>query len=145
MSMAGVRLGGGPEYQLPSQETLVLAKAAVMASVSSPLTMMPRFGAFEALAAGAALAGLGAVAGVVEALTTGVVLGVDATTGAADTVSGVSATAGVDDVELGLAPIGASVIAESTVGANVLEAASVGEAVMEMTGEEVPAWVGTGA
>ncbi len=130
-----MRLGGGPEYQLPSQETLVLAKAAVRASVSFPLTMMPRFGLFVELAAGvgasadaggAETAAVGAVAGVAAALRVEESLEVGATTGAAATVAGVSATAGVD----GSAPIAASVIAEFTID-GVLELAS--------TGEEVPA------
>ena len=124
MPMAGVRLGGGPEYQLPSQATLVLAKAAVMASVSVPLTMMPRLVAFVELVPGA---------------TVDEPLEVGATTGAAATVVGVSATAGVDVLELGLAPRAASVMAEFTIGNGVLELASMGEAVTDSAGEELPA------
>ena len=92
MPIAGVRLGGGPEYQLPSQATLVLAKAAVMALVSSPLTMMPRFAAFEGLVAGAAAdaagvpAGTAAVAEVAAGSTVGPVLEVGTTAGAVSTV-----------------------------------------------------------
>lgn len=135
MPMSGVKLGGGPEYQLPSQETLVFAKAAVMASVSVPLTMIPRFALFEEVLAGAAA---GAAAGVAAALMAEV-LEVAATTGAAATVAGVSTAAGVDVLELGSAPIAASVMAEFTTGNNELELASVGVAVMDSTGEEVPA------
>lgn len=151
MPISGVRLGGGPEYQLPSQETLVLAKAAVMASVSSPLTMMPRLAdlfplvAEDVAGAGALPAGLGAVTGVAVASTAGAALEVGATTGAAATVEEVSATAGVDALELGSAPIPARVMAEFTEGESVLEPASIGEAEMGSIGEEVPAWVGTGA
>ena len=157
MPISGVKFGGGPEYQLPSQETLVLAKAAVMALVSSPLTMMPRFGDLEPLAAGAAAApaGLGAMEGVVEAwtggaalevgATTGAALEVDATSGAAATVLEVSATAGGDEVELEPAPTPASVMAESTVDGSGAELASSGDAVTDSTGEDVRAWVGSGA
>ena len=131
MPMSGVKLGGGPEYQLPSQETLVFAKAAVMASVSVPLTMIPRFALFAELVAGAAT-------GVAAALIAEV-LEVGATTGAAATVAGVSTTAGVDVLELGSAPIAASVMAEFATGNSELELASVGVAVMDSTGEELPA------
>ena len=122
MPISGVRLGGGPEYQLPSQETLVLAKAAVMALVSSPLTMIPRFGAFEPLVAGevagdaASPAGVEEVAGVTEALRVDELLVVEATTGAVATVLGLSATAGVDVLELGSAPIPAIVTVPATDG-----------------------------
>ena len=132
MPMSGVRLGGGPEYQLPSQETFVLANAAVMASVSSPLTMMPRFALFAEFVAGAGT-------GVAAAMAAGDVLEVSATTGAAATVVRVSATAGVDVLALGSAPIAVSVTTEFTVGNRVLELSPVGEAVMDSTGEEVPA------
>ena len=154
MPMAGVRFGGGPEYQLPSQETLVLAKAAVWASVSAPLTMIPRFGLFEELLAGAAAgaaagvsspAALGAVTAVAAALAIGEALEVGTTTGAAATVLGMSATTGVDVLALDSAPTAPSVTAEFTVDNGVLELASVGEAVRESTGEKVPAWTGTGA
>lgn len=138
MPMSGVRLGGGPEYQLPSQETLVLAKAAVMASVSAPLTIMPRFALFAELPVGASPpAALGAVTDVAAALAIGEALEVGTTTGAAATVLGVSATAGVDVLELGSAPTAPSVIAEFTVGNSVLELASVGEAGTDSIGEEV--------
>ena len=146
MPMAGVRLGGGPEYQLPSQETLVLAKAAVMASVSAPLTIIPRFALFPEVLAGAAAgaaagtcspAALGAVAGVAEALAIGEALEVGTTTGAAATVLGVSATIGLDVLELGSAPTAPSVIAEFTAGNSTLELASVGEVVGDSTGEEM--------
>lgn len=72
-------------------------------------------------------------------------LEVGATTGAVDTVEEVSATAGAGALELGSAPIAASVTAEFTLGNSILELASVGEAVMGSTEEEVPAWTGTGA
>lgn len=136
---------------MPSQETLVLAKAAVMMSVSFWLTMMPRLGALfpfvagGAAGAGASPAGLGAMEGVTVALTAGAVLEVGATTGAAATVEEVSATAGVDALELGSEPIPARVMAEFTEGDGMLEPASTGEAEVGLTGEEVPAWVGTGA
>ena len=136
MPISGVRLGGGPEYQLPSQETLVLAKAAVIASVSAPLTMMPRFVLFVELVAGAAV---GDATGAAAAVTVEEVLEVGATTGAAATVAGVSATAEMDVLELGSTPIAVSVMAEFTVGNSVLELASMGEGVMDSTGERVPA------
>lgn len=139
MPMAGVRLGGGPEYQLPSQETLVLAKAAVMASVSAPLTMIPRFGLFEELLAGAAAGGAAGATDVAAALAIGEALEVGTTTGAAATVLGVSATTGADVLVLGSAPTAPSVIAEFAGGNGMLELASMGEAVAESTGEEVPA------
>ena len=133
MPMSGVKLGGGPEYQLPSQETLVLAKAAVWALVSAPLTMMPRFALFVGLEAGAETG----VVTIGAAWTVEEVLELGATTGAEATVVVVSATAGVDVLELDSAPIAASVVAEFTVGNGVLEAASVGETVRDSTGEDV--------
>ena len=152
MPISGVRLGGGPEYQLPSQETLVLAKAAAMASVSCPLTMMPRFAAFpELVAAGASAeeaappSSLGAVTGVAAAVTVEELLEVGAATGTTATVAEVSATAGVDVLELGSPPIAASVVAELAAGKGVIELVFVKAEVMRSIGEEVPASVGTGA
>ena len=127
-----------------------------MALVSAPLTMMPRFGDLEPLAGGAAAAPAGAMEGVAEAWTGGAALEVAATTGAAalevavtigaaDTVSEVSATAGVDEVELDLAPTPASVMAEFTVGDSGAELASSGEVVTDSIGEDDRAWVGTGS
>lgn len=81
----------------------------------------------------------GAVTDVAAASTLEEALERGATTGAVDTVVEVSTTAGVDELELGWAPIAASVTAEFTVGNNALELASVGEAVMDSTEEEVPA------
>ena len=137
-----MRLGGGPEYQLPSQETLVLAKAAVRALVSAPLAMMPRFALFADLLAGAAAgagagaaawpASFGAVEGVDAAFAAGAVLDVGATIGAA-------ATAGLDVLELGAAPTAASVNTDFAAGNGELELAPVEEAVMDSTGDALPA------
>ena len=159
MPESGVSSGGGPEYQLPSQETLVLKKALVVTPVSTPLTIIPRFGLFPlVLTTGA---GAGAVEGdaagadapastaaeVATALAAGV-LEVRAPTGLATTAAEVSATDG-DVLELDPAPIGASVKAEFVLGNGALELAAMGEAVADSTGEEVPdstgsgAWVGT--
>lgn len=152
MPISGVSSGGGPEYQLPSQETLVLAKALVVVRVSSPLTMIPRFGLFPLeLVTGA---GAGAAEGdadapastateVAAAFAAGV-LEVRTPTGLATTAAEVSAT-DADVLELDPAPIGASVIAEFILGNSVLELASVGEAVADSTGEVVPDSIGTGA
>lgn len=136
MPISGVRTVGGPEYQFPSQETLVLAKAAVRVSSSVPLTMIPRFALFAPPAA------LGAVADVAAAVTDEGLEG--ATTGAAATTEG-------DVLELGSAPTTASVMAVFAAGNGELELVSVGEAVLDSTEEELPAstgtglWVGTGA
>ena len=159
MPIPGWSSGGASEYQLPSQETLVLAKAWVVTPVSTPLTMIPRFGLFPlVLVTGA---GAGAVEGdaagadapastaaeVATALTAEV-LEVRAPTGLATTAAEVSAT-DVDVLELDPAPIGASVKAEFVLGNGALELAAMGEAGADSTGEEVPdstgrgAWVGT--
>ena len=155
MPMSGVSSGGGPEYQLPSQETLVLAKALVVTPESPPLTMIPRFGLFPlVLVTGA---GAGAVEGdaavadapastaaeVAAALTAGV-LEVRAPTGLATTATEVSAT-DMDVLELDAALIGASVKEEFVLGNSPLELAWMGEAVADSTGEEVPDSIGSGA
>ena len=155
MPISGVSSGGGPEYQLPSQETLVLAKALVVVPVSPPLTMIPRFGLFPlVLVTGA---GAGAVEGdaagadvpastateVAPALTAEV-LEVRAPTGLATTAAEMSAT-DADVLELDPAPIGASVKAEFVLGNSALELASIGEAVADSTGEKVPDSIGSGA
>ena len=155
MPISGVSSGGGPEYQLPSQETLELAKALVVVPVSTPLTMIPRFGLFPLeLVTGA---GAGAVEGdatgadapastatEVAAALTAEVLEVRAPTGLATTAAEVSAT-DVHVLELDPAPIGASVAAEFILGNSLLGLASMGEAVVDSTGEEVPDSIGTGA
>ena len=155
MPISGVSSGGGPEYQLPSHETLVLAKALVVTPLSPPLTMIPRFGLFPlVLVTGA---GAGAVEGdaagadapasaaaEVAAASTAEVLEVRAPTGLATTAAEVSAT-DVDALELDPAPIGASVKAEFVLGNSALELASTGEAVADSTGKEVPDSIGSGA
>ena len=128
MPISGVSSGGGPEYQLPSQETLVLAKALTVVPLSPPLTMIPRFGLFP----------LVLVTGAGAAAVEGDAAGADAPASTAAEVAGTTD-------ELDPAPIGASVKAEFVLGNSALELAATGEAVADSTGEETPDSIGSGA